>query len=411
MLPIYKKSHRRRALVAVLVCILTTVLIGFLSLTIDVGYMYATHMEMQATVDSSALAGVTAAAEDASVAVSRALSAGTNNAVAGRFVRSSELQVQIGYWNAATPGFTLPVGGELAAPNATRVVGGRNEIPLFFAGIFGVANTDVLRGATALYGGGRCAGMWGLDGIDGNGSLTTDSYDSSAGAYGAGNVYLNGDICSDNDIDLDGNVSIGGDAMFGDGFALTTAGNAYDIYGVVTEQRESVAVPPFDMADAAVNNDNATIGLTTVHNRDPFNATFWDFEVTGNDSMTIPPGTYYMTSAALTGQATLIITGPTVFFISGPAAFTGGGLVNVSQNPSDLIIYSTGPTLEIDGSAGFYGSIIAPTTTVTFTGNSQIYGTVMAGFLQLAGDTQIHIDSNAVLDLFGVGPEAPVLVQ
>lgn len=411
MLPLYKLHDRRRALVAVLVCVLTTVLIGFLSLTIDVGYMYATNMEMQATVDSSALAGATAAPEDTYVAVDRAIAAGTNNAVAGTFVRSSELQVQIGYWNGATLAFTLPVGGELAAPNAARVVGGRNEVPLFFAGIFGIANTDVLRGATAIYGGGRCAGIWGLNGIDGDGSLTTDSYDAAAEAYGAGNVFLNGDICSDTGIDVDGNVTIGGDAMFGDGFALTTSGNAYSILGVVTEQRESVAIPPFDMADAAVNNDNATIGLTTVHNRDPFDGTMWDFAVTGNDNLTIPPRTYYMTSAELTGQATITITGPTVFFISGPATFTGGGLVNVSQNPRDLIIYSTGPTLTIDGSAGFYGSIIAPTTTVTFTGNSQIYGAVMAGFLELAGDTQIHVDSDAVRDLFGVGPEAPVLVQ
>lgn len=69
------------------------------------------------------------------------------------------------------------------------------------------------------------------------------------------------------------------------------------------------------------------------------------------------------------------------------------------------------PLWTADGDAGFYGAVIAPVTTVTFTGGSRIYGTVMAGFLQLAGEVEIHVDSDTVREFFAVGPEAPVLVE
>ena len=255
-----------------------------------------------------------------------------------------------------------------------------------------------------------CAGIWGLEGVNGDGNLLTDSYDSNAGAYAPGNIYLNGDLCSNQDIVLQGNVSIGGDAMYGFGYSLTTYGSSYDIYGVTTEQNGNVPIPGIDMVAAAASNDNLTIGLTDKGN-DPFGGTQWDFVVTGNDSLTIAAGTYYMTSALVDGKAKVIVTGPTTLYISGPAEFTGGGIINATQDPKNLIIYSTGPTIALKGGAAFYGAIVAPQTVVTFVGGSDFFGTVMGRFVDLQGDTQIHVDSGVVRDLFAVGPEAPVLVE
>ena len=106
-----------------------------------------------------------------------------------------------------------------------------------------------------------------------------------------------------------------------------------------------------------------------------------------------------------------IITAPTTFYIDGPATFKGGGIVNATQNPANLVIYSTGATLEIAGNAEFHGVVIAPTTTVTFTGTSDIYGTVMAGILELPGNTSLHIDEDVVQAFFGLESLASVLVQ
>jgi hypothetical protein len=385
-------------------------LIGFAALTVDVGYIFVSHGEMQAAVDAASLAGATAAPQGKSMATVRARISGHMNNIAGDPLSYNEMDVEVGYFNAAGNTFSLPTGAEIAAPNAARVVGGRTGVALFFAPVLGSSTTDISRTATAIYGGGRCAGIWGLDGIDGDGSLVTDSYDSSAGAYAAGNIYLNGDLCSNQDIDLEGDVSIGGDAMYGFGYSLITSGNSYDIYGVTAEQNGNVPIPGIDMVAAAASNDNLTIGLTDKGN-DPFGGTQWDFAVSGNDSLTIVGGTYYMTSALIDGQATVTVLGPTTLYISGPATFTGGGIINATQDPKNLIIYSTGPTMTVKGGAAFYGAIVAPETDIKFTGGGEIFGAVMGRFVELLGDTQIHVESGAVRDLFAVGPEAPVLVQ
>jgi hypothetical protein len=166
------------------------------------------------------------------------------------------------------------------------------------------------------------------------------------------------------------------------------------------------------MTAAAANNDNATVPLTDLKGKDPFAGTTWDLiDVTGQDTLTLNGGTYYLTSGLLEGGAQIIVTAQTTIYVDGPADFSGGGIINATKNPRNLVIYSTGPTLNINGGAGFYGAIIAPNTTVTFSGTSDIYGTVLAGFLQLEGDTQIHVDTDTVSDILGVGPEAPVLVE
>ncbi len=393
-------------------CVCLVTLLGFTALSVDVGYVFVSHGEMQAAVDAGALAGATGAPISDELATSRAKSAAGANWVARLALATDEVQVQVGYWNSNGNTFSLPSGKEVARPNAARVVGARAGIPLFFAGILGHTTTDISRAATAIYGGGICAGMWGLNGVVGEGNIYTDSYDSSDGVYGPGNIYLNGDLCSDQNVFLDGSVNIGGDVMYGFDYDLTISGQGYTIYGGMGPQSGSALVPPIDMVAAAANNDNATIPLTDQKNRDPFGGTTWDLtNVTGHDTLTLNGGTYYLTSALLEGNSQIIVTAPTTFYIDGPADFAGGGIINATQDPGNLIIYSTGPTLNITGDAGFYGAVIAPNTTVAFTGGSQIYGTVLAGFLELRGDTEIHVDSDVVRDLFGVAPEAPVLVE
>ena len=410
MFLIRHKSSKRRGVVVAIVSASMLALIGFAALTVDVGYIFVSHGEMQAAVDSASLAGATAAPEGKALATHRARISGHMNSIAGELLSYNEMDVEVGYFNAAGNTFSLPTGAEIAAPNAARVVGGRKGIALFFASVLGSSTTDISRAATAIYGGGRCAGIWGLEGVDGDGSLVTDSYDSSAGTYAAGNIYLNGDLCSNEDIVLEGNVSIGGDAMYGFGYSLTTYGSSYDLYGVTAAQNGSVPIPEIDMVAASMVNDNLTIGLTDKGN-DPFGGTQWDFAVSGTDSLTIAGGTYYMTSALVEGQAKVTVTGPTTLYISGPATFSGGGIINATQDPKNLTVYSTGPTMHIQGGAGFYGAIVAPETDITFTGGSEVFGAVMGRFVQLLGDTQIHIDSAAIRDIFSIGPEAPVLVQ
>ncbi len=412
MSPFGKREQKRRAVTGVFVCVSMVGLLGFAALSVDVSYIYASRAEMQSAVDAGALAGASGTPISVSTAIARGTHMACANKVAGSRLLPPEVSVEVGYWDGINHVFSLPTGGEKAHPNAARVVGTRTGVNLFFAPVIGHDTVNISKMATAVQGGGVCNGIWGLTGIDGDGSLVTDSYYSSAGLYGPGNIYLEGDICSNQDIVLEGGVDVGGDAMHGEGYDLDIYGSSYAIAGVTGPQHGSVSIPPIDMAGAQANNDNATIPLTDVKHFDPFAGTMWDLiGVTGWDTLTLNGGTYYLTSAVLEGGAQIIVTAPTTIYVDGPAEFAGGGIINLTRDPQNLTIYSTGSTLDIAGNAAFYGQVIAPNATVTFTGTSDIYGVVLADFLQLYGDTRIHVDTDSLLDVFDLHPNQPVLVQ
>jgi len=404
------ESHRRATAVP-LVAVSSVLLLSFVALAVDVGYIYATAAEMQRTADASALAGASGLLEGNETVRSRAYALATTNPVA-RSVVTGELNIGIGYWEARTRTFSPSVdSAAYVSPNAVHVDGTRSDLALFFAPVMGINTTDVSKEAIALVGSGRCAGIWGLEGITADGNIRTDSYDyNKLGGYVPGHALPNGDICSCEDIVANGGIEIFGDAMYGDGYAFIPSGTAYYVYGVIDDH--NCGAPSFtaDFIDAEINNDNATIGLTT-KGRDPFNGSPWDLYVTGNDSLTLTGGTYYFTSVMIDGQATLNITGPTIMYVTGPAYFTGGGIFNVSQNPSDLLIYSSDPTLNMSGNAAFYGAVIAPQSDVVFEGTSDYYGTIVGQTLDFDGDTNIHVDESLVYELFGIESVAPILVK
>lgn len=406
----FPRSDRRRGVVAPLVVVTLVVILGCAALAVDIGHICVANEEMQDAMDASALAGASGLYETDGTARSRAIHYAANNKVAGHPVSASESDVIIGFWEGSTQTFFPFAGGEPTAPNAVHTIGTRPDLPLFFARFMGYSKTRVMKDAVATSGSGTCAGIWGLELIDGDGNLITDSYDSTLGAYGNDNIRAHGDICSNKNIVLEGGVEIHGDAMNGEDHSLTTFGSSFSVWGVMGAHQGHMDAPPFDITVIEANNDNATIGLTAKGN-DPFGGSPWNFVVTGNDSLTLPEGTFYFTSALVDGQATVTVTGPTTIYLSGPAAFTAGGLINVTQDPKNLIIYSTGPTITIDGSAGFYGGIVAPQTEVTLTGTSDIYGTIMAGVLNMFGTTNIHVDEQLVFDLFGIEPKVPLLVH
>jgi len=404
-----RTSCRSRGAVAPLVAVLFVVLMGFTALAVDVGYIFNSRGEMQNAVDAGALAGAGALQISQAEADTRARQATTSNGVAGALVAESEVEVTLGSWNGDTLAFTPLSGGETVEPNAVRVVANRDGQNLFFAHMIGAGSTNVGREAIGVLGGGACRGIWGLEGVTGNGDIYTDSYDSDAGAYGSSALYPNGDLCSNQDVSLAGSVEIHGDVMYGDGYELDIVGGAYDIWGVLDDQSATMVPPDFDMDAAMLNNDNDSIGLTD-DGKDPFNGE-WDLKLTGTDNLTLNGGTYYFTSASMAGQATITVTAPTEIFVSGDARFTGGGIINATQDPANLTIYSTGDELTLAGGAGFYGAVIAPDSEVTLTGDSDYYGVIIAGTLDINGNAGIHVDEATVLDVLGDESAAPVLVR
>lgn len=404
--------HRRtrRAAVIPLVAICMLMLLGFVALAVDLGYVYVSRAEMQKAADASALAGASALLEGEYAAIDRAIECVELNAVARAAVTSDEADVTVGNWEWGTHEFYPASWEDPVTPNAVRVVGSRLGMPLFFGPAVGESTTDVVRGATALVGSGKCAGVWGLEDINVHGNVYTDSYNSTEGMYGEGEIYPNGDLCSCKDLTLRGGVDIHGDAMYGEGYEYTASSSSHEVWGVVAEHQCGPYVPDFDMEAAAIGNDNALIGLTDA-GRDPFPHRLGQLVLIEDDNLMLSPGNYYFESVRMTGQATLTITGPTKLYVSGPAKFTGGGLVNVTQDPADLIIYSTGRDMDLTGGPEMYASIIAPETDIRTIGTVDFYGTMLGRTLEMGGTFDLHVDEEVVFELFGIDSRAPVLVE
>jgi hypothetical protein len=397
----------RRAIAAPLLAVSAVTLLTFTALAIDVGYTCVTASELQRACDSAAMAGAHDLRLGETQVIARATEYAGLNLVADQTV-SGALNIEIGHWEAFTRTFTAD-NGQAFATNAVYVQGTRQDLAMFFGPVVGFDDLDVVREAVAVEGGGVCAGIWGLVEVIVGGDLITDSYISDDGPYGGNNVRPNGDVCSCQDLRFNGGIEIHGDAMFGSGYTFTPNGNSNEVWGIIDEHDCTAPTITADFLAAAANNDNANVPLTSTGSN-PWKGP-GELQLNGSEVLVLPPGDYYFEKVDVMASAAIIITGPTNFYLAGDAHFRGQGIINQTQDPHNLTIYSDGYDLLINGGAGFHGSILAPDSNVTLSGNADYYGTVVSEELVLQGTANIHVDETLVDDLFNLDPVQPVLVK
>jgi len=164
-------QRRRRAATAVAVLIMLVVLIGFASLAVDVGRLYAVKGELQRASDSAARAGTSAFADDSLrgsssgpngnymdamkiAAASRAILYASRNKVEICPTLLGDADVVVGWYDFTNPGGPLGLGGNA---NAVQVTGRFTQdspngaVSNYFAQILGFAATDVSATATAAF--------------------------------------------------------------------------------------------------------------------------------------------------------------------------------------------------------------------------------------------------------------------
>jgi hypothetical protein len=213
----------------------------------------------------------------------------------------------------------------------------------------------------------------------------TDSYHSGLGDYGGTNVEPTGHVLVNGNLSITGSAQVRGDAVTG---SYSNSGNGTT--GTITTGAAPVSYPqepcpsgPFSAfpAQPGVSYNQSTGKLST------------------GDSLVInTSGTYYFSEVTLSGGAQMIIpAGVTVkLYIS--SKFTtsgGGGLNNRGKLASDLSLISCGTGTQawsLSGGSNAYFTIYAPNNKVTLSGNSPVFGAIVAGEFVSSGGSPIHFD-------------------
>ena len=230
--------------------------------------------------------------------------------------------------------------------------------------------------------------MLGIDFVDVENGVRVDSYDSTQGNYDpttaetGGHIYSHGDITLDANNTVKGNVWAGGTVTYD---PVTTT-----ITGAVINN-----VPPttFITVDTSYQSSNSNgSGISPPNAYDPGTH---DLNVV--DTVTLAPGTYYFSRIDLNDGATLEISGPVIIYLTGPLHAVGGGMINTSKNPANLLIISSAAgmnAIELDAGTGeFYGAVYALNGEFDIdTSHWKFFGSVVAKWVDIDDGVEIHYD-------------------
>jgi len=258
-----------------------------------------------------------------------------------------------------------------------------------------------------------------------SGGGVSDSFDSSQGSYAATHQNSNGNIGSNGNISLSGGggVLVYGTAETpntGTGTCNTSSPNAITLGGGATvsgglvQLPQSVVYPPPSAPSPAppttsqnIRNNCATIAGCTTDNGSsgPFHlapGSYGNASLGGGKILHLQAGTYNFNSLSLSGGSILTVdSGPVMIHLAGAGLssstaaldFSGGGIANPSQTPSDLqILYGGSNPVKFSGGSDAYAILYTPGAPVTIGGGGDLYGAVVGSTINNSGGTSIHYD-------------------
>jgi hypothetical protein len=246
-----------------------------------------------------------------------------------------------------------------------------------------------------------------------SGGLTqSDSYDSRLGTYAsqatntdAWGAYAStsGGIGSNAGISISG-ARVRGDAIPGSASTTSLSGGAA-VTGTTVPRSTPMSLPATPQADftaALATNDNGS--WTSAGGSVTYDAVKKEFVASGGAVVTFPAGTYFFSKFVLSGGSTAKFTGPTKLYDVALFDTSGGTLLNTTGSPSNLVVYahpyvyagvtSASPIqVKISGGTGTSLAMYGPTTSVTISGGSSVFGALVANTVTLSGGTYIHYDA------------------
>ncbi len=241
---------------------------------------------------------------------------------------------------------------------------------------------DVQRGSPFQF------AMLGIDFVNLDDRVVVDSYDSAQGDYDPLTAGAKGDIKSNGDIYLDTDNTVNGNTLAGGtvnpaGPGTTITGESYDGVPATTFIAVDTSYQPTNSNDTGISPPGAYDSGT----RNLFVA----------NTVTLDPGTYYFNQIDLNAGATLEISGPVIIYMTGPMHAVGGGMINTSKNPANLLIFSSASgsnAIELDAGTGeFYGAVYLLDGEFDIDdSNWKFYGSIIANEVDIDDDVEVHYD-------------------
>lgn len=227
----------------------------------------------------------------------------------------------------------------------------------------------------------------------------TDSYDSSAGAYGGANIGSEGDVGTNGDVTISGgNAFVDGDASTG---PSGTFNDGTKVSGDITHENNEV-MPPVYVPDA-LSSLGAGGGINSTVTIPSGSYKYTSINLSSTDVVTIVgPAEIYLTgstSISITGQAEIVIdaasSGPVTIYFDGDVNLAGQGITNETQTPLDLILYGTSGNsqdINVTGQTDFYGAFYAPDAEIKLSGDGALYGSFIGDEVEISGQGGVHYD-------------------
>ncbi len=385
-------SARRRASgqVMIIFALASLVLVGFVALSVDTGFLMAERRQAQSAADAAALAGA------------KALYDGNT----GQIVSSAQAY---GAENADVPAGNVTVSW----PPATGTYAGNNEyvqvtitkdVDKFFVGAVYSGDWEVE--ATAVAGiepTGANYALITLDrsddpGIYMNGNTTLRIVGDHASAYGSTDVDGNGMLHVTGSVDSHGEVSGVGTAPDG----------IHENMPYIVDPMEDVPAPPKPVTDRDSCSGDCSLQPGYYKNE----------SIHCKDVCNFAPGFYYFEDTSVTAQSTKSeMNGNGVFFyFTGSSYFDSkNGEVNLTapatshygaQGGIDGVVFwmdTCQDLIDFQGNGAFHmvGIFYAPCSEVRMHGNPSgeaFYGQIIVGTFDVRGTSDFHLTYNSYVD-------------
>ncbi|MGZ0657211.1 DUF7305 domain-containing protein [Coraliomargarita sp. W4R72] len=241
-------------------------------------------------------------------------------------------------------------------------------------------------------------------------NVTFDSYDSRDGNYGLGNMNSEITVATvsvENDAIDVGNAEVygyvatgGGEPNVGPRGAITS----YDNPNVVDPSRITTDFyAEFPSLSAPTLSAPATsLPYWGVMNGGDYLLN--SFSMSGKSSLYVIRDSRIVVTGdmSLSGQATVYIANGArlLIYAAGDVDLSGGGILNSSQRPSDLLVFGThevagGQQIKISGNGYLAAGVYAPNANVTLNGggnSGRVYGAIAAYESKLTGNSHFSYD-------------------